>query len=57
MRFEWCTSLKVDTNSFADRLRTLTAQRRKDRELFKLLHGDVQAETLLEFMKRAEETK
>ncbi len=47
----------LDTNSFADRLRTLTAQRRKDRELFKLLHGDVQTDTLLEFMKRAEETK
>lgn len=47
----------VDTNSFADRVRTLTAQRRKDRDLFKLLHGDVQTETMLEFMKRAEETK
>lgn len=47
----------LDTNSFADRVRTLTAQRRKDRDLFKLLHGDVQTETLLEFMKRAEGTK
>lgn len=47
----------LDTNSFADRVRTLTAQRRKDRDLFKLLHGDVQTDTLLEFMKRAEETK
>jgi hypothetical protein len=47
----------LDTNSFADRLRTLTAQRRKDRELFKLLHGDVQTDKLLEFMKRAEETR
>ncbi|WP_281857092.1 hypothetical protein [Litoreibacter halocynthiae] len=47
----------LDTNSFADRVRTLTAQRRKDRELFKLLHGEVQTDTLLEFMKRAEETK
>lgn len=47
----------LDTNSFADRVRTLTAQRRKDRDLFKLLHGDVQTETLLEFMKRVEETK
>jgi hypothetical protein len=47
----------LDSNSFADRLRTLATQRRKDRELFKLLHGDVQTDTLLEFMKRAEETK
>lgn len=47
----------LDANSFADRIRALTAQRRKDRDLFKLLHGDVQADTLLEFMKRAEETK
>jgi hypothetical protein len=47
----------LDSNSFADRVRMLTAHRRKDRELFMLLHGDVQVETLLEFMKRAEEAK
>lgn len=47
----------LDTNSFADRIRTLTTQRRKDRDLFKLLHGEVQTDALLEFMKRAEGTK
>lgn len=31
--------------------------RRKDNELFRLSHGDVQVETLLEFMKRAEESR
>jgi predicted CopG family antitoxin len=45
------------SNSFADRLRRLTANRRKDPELFRLLHGDVQVETLLEFMRRAEEAR
>ncbi len=47
----------LDTNSFADRVRLLTSHRRKDRELFKLLHGDVDTDTLLGFMKRAEEAK
>lgn len=47
----------LDSNSFADRVRMLIAHRRKDHELFMLLHGDVQVETLLEFMKRAEEAK
>lgn len=44
----------LETNSFADRLRLLTAQRRKDPNLFRLLDGDVQVATILEFMKRVE---
>lgn len=47
----------LGTNSFADRLRLLTAQRRKDPSLFCLLHGDVLVETMLEFMKRVEEAR
>lgn len=47
----------LDSNSFADRLRLLTAHRRKDPDLYRLLHGDVQVETLLEFMKRVEEAR
>jgi hypothetical protein len=47
----------LGSNSFADRLRLLTAQRRKDPSLFCLLHGDVQVETMLEFMKRVEEAR
>ena len=47
----------VDSNSFADRLRLVTAHRRKDPGLYHLLHGDVQVATLLEFMKRVEEAR
>jgi hypothetical protein len=47
----------LGSNSFADRLRMLTAQRRKDPSLFRLLHGDVSVEMVLEFMKRVEEAR
>lgn len=47
----------LDSNSFADRLRLLTAHRRKDPDLYRLLHGEVRVEALLEFMKRVEEAR
>lgn len=47
----------LGSNSFADRLRLLTAQRRKDPDLFRLLHGNVSVETMLEFMRRVEEAR
>jgi hypothetical protein len=49
--------VNIGSNSFADRLRLLAAQRRKDPSLFRLLHGDVTVETMLEFMKRVEEAR
>lgn len=47
----------LGSNSFADRLRLLAVQRREDPSLFRLLEGDVRVETILEFMKRVEETR
>lgn len=44
-------------NAFADRLRKLSRNRKKDPKLFKLLHGRVTVEDTLEFMRRAEAIK
>jgi len=42
---------------FQDTVRKLAQGRRKDPELFRLLHGATSVENVLEFMKRADAAK
>lgn len=44
----------LEGNSLNDRIRKLARNRKKDSDLFRLLHGDVSVDLMLEFMGRAE---
>ena len=49
--------VSLEGDSLSDRIRKLARSRKNDPGLFQLLHGDVQVETMLEFMRRAERVR